>query len=91
MARRSSVLARRGGGRVDYGTRRTDIGTLNVVGVVCALAGFFVLGILLGPVAMVCGWLGMGRRWSGRKPVLAVVALILGAIDTLIALLYLAQ
>jgi hypothetical protein len=91
MARRSSALTERPRRDVRFGSGRTDIGTMGVVGIVCAVAGFFVLGILLGPVAMVCGWLGMGRRWAGRKPLLAVVALILGAIDTLVALLYLAQ
>lgn len=91
MARRSSALTERPRRDVRSGRGRTDVGTMGVVGVVCALAGFFVLGILLGPVAMVCGWLAMGRRWSGRRPLLAVIALVLGAIDTLVALLYLAQ
>jgi len=68
---------------------RPATGTLAIVGVICALAGFFVLGIVLGPIAVLCGWLGMGRGTSGRRPIPAVVALILGAIDTLIALLWL--
>jgi hypothetical protein len=91
MARQSYATTDRTRGGTGTGPARTDIGTLGVIGVVCAVAGFFVLGILLGPVAMVCGWLAMGRRWSGRGPLLAVIALILGAIDTLVALLYLAQ
>ncbi|MFF4903950.1 hypothetical protein ACFY2T_03710 [Streptomyces sp. NPDC001260] len=36
---------------------------------ICAVAGFFVLGIILGPVAVVCGWLAMGRSWAGSRPV----------------------
>lgn len=69
---------------------RTDAGTLAIIGVICAVAGFFVLGIILGPVAVICGWLAMGRTWSGSKSIPAVVALVLGAIDTLVALMWLA-
>ncbi|MFE2432061.1 small hydrophobic protein [Streptomyces sp. NPDC059373] len=68
---------------------RTDTGTLAVIGVICAIAGFFVLGIVLGPVAIVCGWLAMGRTWGGSKSIPAVVALVLGGIDTIVALLWL--
>jgi hypothetical protein len=67
-----------------------DRATLAIVGVVCAVAGFFTLGIVLGPVAIVCGWLAMGRGWAGSRPVPAVVALALGAIDTLLAIIWLA-
>jgi len=28
---------------------------------ICAVAGFWVPGIVLGPVVIVCGWLAMGR------------------------------
>jgi hypothetical protein len=54
------------------------------------VAGFFVLGIVLGPAAIVCGWLAMGRTWSGARPVPALVAVVLGAIDTIVALVFLA-
>jgi len=66
-----------------------DRATLAVVGVICAVAGFFVLGIVLGPVAIVCGWLAMGRSWAGSRPVPAVVALVLGIIDTVLSALWL--
>ncbi|MFD3503036.1 small hydrophobic protein [Streptomyces sp. NPDC058676] len=68
----------------------TDRATLGIIGVICAIAGFFVLGIILGPVAIVCGWLAMGRSWAGSRPVPALVALVLGAIDTLLAVIWLA-
>ncbi|WP_399924968.1 small hydrophobic protein [Streptomyces kanamyceticus] len=64
-----------------------DRATLGVVGAVCAIAGFFVLGIILGPMAIVCGWLALGRSWAGARPAPALVAPILGAIDTVLALL----
>ncbi|BFO21127.1 hypothetical protein SHKM778_75150 [Streptomyces sp. KM77-8] len=47
------------------------------------------LGIILGPMAIVCGWLAMGRSWAGSRSVPALVALVLGAIDTLLALVWL--
>ncbi|MFD7012963.1 small hydrophobic protein [Streptomyces sp. NPDC059161] len=67
-----------------------DRATLGIVGLVCAIAGFFVLGIVLGPVAIACGRLGMGRRWNGSHPLPALVALVLGGIDTLLAIIWLA-
>ncbi|KUN28724.1 small hydrophobic protein [Streptomyces antibioticus] len=67
-----------------------DRATLGIIGVICAVAGFFVLGIVLGPVAIVCGWLAMGRTWSRSRPVTALVAFVLGAIDTLLAVIWLA-
>ncbi|MFF9908220.1 small hydrophobic protein [Streptomyces olivaceus] len=67
-----------------------DRATLGIVGAVCAVAGFFTLGIVLGPAAMVCGWLAMGRSWAGSRPVPAVVAFALGAIDALLAIVWLA-
>ncbi|MFI7384934.1 small hydrophobic protein [Streptomyces sp. NPDC049813] len=77
-------------GRV--GTRSgPDRASLGIIGLVSAIAGFFVLGIVLGPVAVVCGWLAMGRRWTGTNSVPALVALVLGAIDTLLAVVWLAS
>ncbi|MGA5514820.1 small hydrophobic protein [Streptomyces pseudogriseolus] len=67
-----------------------DRATLGMIGAICAVAGFFVLGIMLGPVAMVCGWLAMGRSWAGSRSAPALVALVLGAIDTLLAVIWLA-
>ncbi|GAA2911711.1 hypothetical protein [Streptomyces mexicanus] len=68
-----------------------DRATLGIIGVICAVAGFFALGIVLGPVAAVCGWLALGRTWSGAdRSVPALVALVLGAIDTLLAVIALA-
>ncbi|MDX3070588.1 small hydrophobic protein [Streptomyces sp. ND04-05B] len=67
-----------------------DRATLGIAGVICAVAGFFVLGIVLGPVAILCGWLAMNRTWSGTRPVPAVIAVVLGAIDTILAIIWLA-
>lgn len=68
-----------------------DRATLGIIGTICAIAGFFVLRIVLGPVAIVCGWLAMGRRWAGAsRSVPALVAVVLGAIDTLLAVVSMA-
>lgn len=68
-----------------------DRATLGIVGAICAVAGLFVLSIILGPVAMVCGWLAMGRTWSGANRAWpALVAFVLGAIDTLLAIIAIA-
>lgn len=44
-----------------------DRATLGIVGQVRAIAGFFTLGIVLGPVAVVSGWPAVGRSWSGAR------------------------
>ncbi|WNZ11854.1 small hydrophobic protein [Streptomyces sp. 11x1] len=67
-----------------------DRATLGIIGVICAVAGFFVLSIVLGPVAVLCGWLAMNRTWSGARPVPAIIAVVLGAIDTILAIIWLA-
>ncbi|QFQ96909.1 small hydrophobic protein [Streptomyces phaeolivaceus] len=64
-----------------------DRATLGIIGVICAIAGLFVLGIVLGPVAILCGWSAMNRTWSGTRPVPAIIAVVLGAIDTALALI----
>ncbi|MEI5524296.1 small hydrophobic protein [Streptomyces brasiliscabiei] len=69
---------------------RPDRATLGIIGVICAIAGFFVLGIILGPVAILCGWLAMNRTWSGTRSVPALIAVVLGAIDTILAIIWLA-
>ncbi|MEV1018980.1 small hydrophobic protein [Streptomyces sp. NPDC050264] len=68
-----------------------DRATLGIIGLVCAIVGLFTLGIVLGPVALVCGWLAMGRRWTGTRSVPALVAVVLGAIETLLAIVWLAS
>ncbi|MET7487365.1 small hydrophobic protein [Streptomyces sp. NPDC005538] len=74
-------------GRTRSGTG-PDRATLGIIGLVCAIAGFFTLGIILGPVALICGWLAMGRTWAGSRSLPALVALILGAIDTVAAFMW---
>lgn len=69
---------------------RMDSDTLGIIGTICAVAGFFTFGLLLGPIAVVAGWFAMGRRWAGSRHVTALIAVVLGAIDVILALLWLA-
>jgi hypothetical protein len=66
-----------------------DSATLGIIGLICAIVGFFVLGIVLGPAAVVCGRLAMGRHFNGRH-VTSLAAVVLGAIDTVLAVVMLA-
>lgn len=79
-----------GRGTRDNPVDRIDPDTLGIIGIICAVAGFFTFGILLGPVAMVAGWFAMGRRWTGSRHVAALVAVVLGALDLLLSLVALA-
>jgi hypothetical protein len=64
--------------------------TLGIIGLICGIAGFFIgFGIILGPAALVLGWLALRRHDGGTRPFLPITALILGAVDTAIALLWL--
>ncbi|MGA4842248.1 small hydrophobic protein [Streptomyces sp. G45] len=67
-----------------------DRAALGIVGLVFAIVGLFALGIVLGPLAMLCGWYAMGRRWAGAHSAPALVAVVLGAVDTALALIWLA-
>ncbi|OKI04898.1 small hydrophobic protein [Streptomyces sp. CB02923] len=65
-----------------------DRATLGVIGLICAVAGFFILSLVLGPVSVLLGWLAMGRRWSnGSQALPALVAVVLGVIDTVLAII----
>jgi len=67
--------------------------TLGVIGLSSAVAGFFfaACGVVLGPAAVVLGWLAMGRSLHPAQRILALGSLILGALDTLISLLWVLQ
>ena len=63
--------------------------TLGIAGVVSALAGLFIgFGILLGPAALVLGWFSLRRGDGGPTRAWAIAALLLGALETLIAVLW---
>jgi hypothetical protein len=72
-------------------TAKTEKSTLGIVGLISAVIGFWAIGIVLGPVAVVLGWLAMGRSWRGSKPITAVGAVLLGALDTVVSVLWAMQ
>jgi hypothetical protein len=67
-----------------------DRATLAITGAICAVAGFFVLGIVLGPAAIACGWLSLDRTRRSPRQVPTLIALVLGIIDTVLAFMWLA-
>lgn len=72
------------------GGARSDTKALGIAALVCGIVGLFVLSLILGPVAIVLGWLAMGRKWRGGSPSIPVAAVVLGVIDTVLALIWLA-
>ncbi|MEV6109993.1 small hydrophobic protein [Streptomyces sp. NPDC051940] len=90
MAANRRLTAYRRGGQSMAPRTAQERQTIGIVGAVGAVAGFFVLSVLLGPLAMVCGWVAMRGRWRDGQPLPALIALSLGAIDTLLGLLWLA-
>ncbi len=79
----------RGGGQGNP-LARLDNDTLGIIGTICAVAGFFTFGLILGPIAFVAGWFAMGRRWGGSRHVTALIAVVLGAIDFVLSIIWLA-
>lgn len=58
-----------------------------IAALACAVAGLFIFGIPLGICAIVFGAIGIGRRMQG----LAIAGIILGALDIIAVLLFLAS
>jgi hypothetical protein len=69
-------------------TTRANASGLAIAGLVCGIVGLFVLGIVLGPLAIILGWMAMGRKWRGGSG-MAVAAFVLGWVDTIFAVIWL--
>ncbi|NGN66103.1 small hydrophobic protein [Streptomyces sp. A7024] len=77
--------------RAPAGPRRaSDRATLGIVGAICGIVGLVALPIVFGPVAILCGWLAMNGRGFGRQPIPVIIALTLGIIVTVLAIIMLA-
>lgn len=63
---------------------------LGIVGMVLGITGVFVVPILFGPAALICGWLALHGRWPGAAPVPVLMALVLGTINTVLAVFLIA-
>ncbi|WP_037647849.1 hypothetical protein [Streptomyces flavidovirens] len=62
----------------------SNTSTLSWVSLICGIVGFFTFGIVLGPIALITGWIAMGKRFNtGNVP--AVIGFVLGLIITVLA------
>ncbi|MGW7194847.1 small hydrophobic protein [Streptomyces chryseus] len=63
----------------------SNTSALSWISLICGIIGFFTFGIVLGPVALITGWIAMGKRFnSGNVP--AMIGFILGLIITVLAI-----
>ncbi|GGX02317.1 small hydrophobic protein [Streptomyces chryseus] len=64
----------------------SNTSALSWISLICGIIGFFTFGIVLGPVALITGWIAMGKRFnSGNVP--AMIGFILGLIITVLAII----
>ncbi|RFU85506.1 small hydrophobic protein [Streptomyces triticagri] len=83
--------------------RASDRGALGIAGAVFGAVGLFVLPIVFGPLAVLFGYSAAGGRGAGLgtarraaraggrgRPVAAVVAIVLGIVDTVLAIVLIA-
>ena len=65
-----------------YPTTSVRRNGMAVTGMVCGIVGLFVLGILLGPLAVIFGGIGLSRsKVSGTGRGQAITGIVLGVID----------
>ncbi|MGX1883887.1 small hydrophobic protein [Streptomyces sp. NPDC055287] len=64
----------------------SNASALSWISLICGIIGFFSFGIVLGPVALITGWIAMGKRFNtGNVP--AVIGFVLGLIITVLAII----
>ncbi len=64
----------------------SNTSALSWISLICGIVGFFSFGIVLGPIALITGWIAMGKRFNtGNVP--AVIGFVLGAIITVLAVI----
>jgi hypothetical protein len=62
-----------------------------IAGLVCGIVGIFIANIILGPLAVIFGGIGLSRANKGAKyKGMAIAAIILGAIDVILFIVALA-
>ena len=68
---------------------RSKSNPMAVASLVCGIVGLFVLSVILGPLAIVFGSLGMrdAERGAGRYHGIALAGVIIGAIDVVLFLI----
>ena len=64
---------------------------LAIAGLVCGIVGILIFNIILGPLAIIFGAIGLSRANKGAKfKGMAIAAIILGAIDVILFIVLLA-
>ncbi|HEV7205544.1 MAG TPA: DUF4190 domain-containing protein [Jatrophihabitans sp.] len=62
-----------------------------IAGLVCGIIGLIVFGIILGPLALIFGGIGLNRANKGASGKgMAIAGVVLGAIDTVLAIIFIA-
>jgi hypothetical protein len=64
---------------------------LAIAGLVCGIVGLLLFGIVLGPLSLIFGWIGLNRSRQGASGRgMAIAAIVLGILDTVAAVILLA-
>lgn len=68
-------------------SKKQDMTYYGTTSVVCAIVGFFILGLVFCPLAAVFGGIGCAKSDNNKDQVLSIIGLIVGIIGTLMCLL----
>jgi len=75
--------------RQDASGRTGGNNGLAIAGFVCSLVGLLVFSIVLGPLAIIFGGVGLSRANRGaRHRGLAIAALVIGAVDVILWIVF---
>ena len=63
-----------------------------IASLVCGLVGLLIFGFVLGPLAIIFGAVGIGKanKLGGKGKGMAIAGLIIGAVDVLLIIVFLA-
>lgn len=62
-----------------------------IASLVCGIIGFLVLGVILGPLALIFGGVGLSRANQGASGKgMAIAGIVLGAVATVVAIIVIA-
>ena len=73
------------------GTTRTGSNGLAIAGLVCGIVGLFLFNVILGPLAIIFGSVGLSKSNRGAAHhTMSIAAIVLGIIDVAVFVLVLA-
>ena len=71
-------------------TTRTGTNGMAIAGLVCGIVGIFIASIILGPLAIVFGGVGLSRaRAGGGGRGMAIAGVVLGVVDLVLGIVLL--